>query len=186
MCQSGWRFANKMQSDKKNAQNLTSPNLCKNLTLNNKHTSGASNFQLLLWFPLPRVFNDDSSFSLTSRLKSKPKIQNRLYGHIWCLHCNICVQNSVSSNSILALTLRPTHWPLVWGYRCQRATCCAATEYSGTLQLRSVLRLKMSWHLRWGNIRFLTGGILNSEFRRFSLGSWQRPAQSPGSYTSFL
>ena len=89
MCQSGWRFANKMQSDKKNAQNLTSPNLCKNLTLNNKPTSGASNFQLLLWFPLPRVFNDDSSFSLTSRLKSKPKIQNRLYGHI-CLHCNIC------------------------------------------------------------------------------------------------
>ena len=29
------------------------------------------------------------------------------------------------------------------------------------------LEAEMSWHLRWGNIRFLTAGILNSEFRRF-------------------
>ena len=45
------------------------------------------------------------------------------------------------------------------------------------------LESEMSWHLRWGNIRFLTG----EESRIVNLdvlgGSWHRPAQSPGSTT---
>ena len=43
------------------------------------------------------------------------------------------------------------------------------TKDSVTPAIKIRLEAEMSWHLRWGNIRFLTAGILNSEFRRFRL-----------------
>ena len=47
------------------------------------------------------------------------------------------------------------------------------------------LESEMSWHLRWGNIRFLTGEESRIQNLDVLGGSWHRPAQSPGCTTFF-